>query len=109
MLPDGGSDGLVAVDSHDTAVAAEGGQDGPAPTATDGPGGTPPGPDAADSAGATVPDAAPSTPGIDAAGGAGGSSGGPDASPDGQAAPSDAPSLLTLGSPCSVRTRAGTT
>ena len=102
MLPDGGSDGLVAVDGHDTAVAAEGGLDGPAPTGTDGPGGAVPGPDAVDSAGATVPDAAPSTPGIDAAGGAGGSSGGPDAAPDVLLAPSDAPSLLTLGSPCSV-------
>jgi len=102
MLPDGGSDGLVAVDGHGTAVAAEGGLDGPAFTGTDGPGGAAPGPDAVDSAGATVPDAAPSTPGIDAAGGAGGSSGGPDAAPDVLLAPSDAPSLLTLGSPCSV-------
>jgi len=102
MLPDGGSDGLVPVDGHGTAVAAEGGLDGPAPTGTDGPGGTAPGPDAVDSAGSTVPDAAPSTPGIDAAGGAGGSSGGPDAASDVLPAPSDAPSLLTLGSPCSV-------
>ena len=30
MLPDGGSDGLVAVDGHDTSVAAEGGLDGAA-------------------------------------------------------------------------------
>ena len=96
MLPDGGSDGVVVVDSHGTADAAEGGLDGAAPAGTDGPGGV------AGSTGSTGPDAAPSTPGIDAAGGAGGSSGGPDAAPDVLLAPSDAPSLLAVGASCSV-------
>jgi len=85
---------LVPVDGHGTAVAAEGGLDGPAPTGTDGPGGTAPGPDAVDRRGRQYPDAAPSTPGIDAAGGAGGSSGGPDAASDVLPAPSDAPSAI---------------
>jgi Protein of unknown function (DUF1566) len=75
MMPDGGSDGLVAADGHGATDLAAGG------------------PDTADSPGSAMPDAAPSTPGIDAAGGAGGNSGGPDAAPDGQAAPYTQPDL----------------
>ena len=79
MLPDGGSDGLVVVDSHGATDLAGGGLDGPASAGTDGLGGAGPGPDAVDSPGSALPDAAPSTPGIDAGGGAGGNGGGPDA------------------------------
>jgi len=77
MVPDGGSDGLVAVDGRSATDPAEGGLDGPASARTDGFAGAAFGPEAVDSPGSALPDAAPSTPGIDAGGGAGGNGGGP--------------------------------
>ena len=76
---DGGADGLVAVDSHETLDLVATGLDGPAPAATDEPGGVAPGLDSAGSPEAALPDAAVSTPEVDGSGGTGGDSGGPDA------------------------------
>jgi hypothetical protein len=74
----------------------------PAPAGTDGPADGAPGPGAAGSPGSALPDAAPSTPGIDAGGGAGGNGGNPDAGPDVLVVTPDARLLQAIGAACSV-------